>query len=91
MPKRRLRTDEAPGLNLKDRERLGALWSRIDFLDHRIALSGRVSGYDVEEAAAIRWVIEKADMPFPPRKEVDGSDVRERIREKIVDSESVDS
>src|SRR4051812_30515435 len=81
MPKRRIRMDEAPGLNAKERERLGALWGRINFLDHRIALSDRVSGYDVEEAAALRWVIEKAGMPFPPRKEVDGSDVRERIKE----------
>lgn len=81
MPARRLRTDEAPGLNLKERECLGALWARIDFLDRRIALRDQMSGYDIEEAAALRWVIEKAGMPFPPRKEVDGSDVRTRIKE----------
>lgn len=76
----RLRQDQAPGLNVKDRERLGALWERINFLDEKIANSDRVHGFAIEEAAALRWIIEKAGMPFPPRKEVDGSDVRKLLR-----------
>lgn len=55
-----------------ERNRLGVIHRRIEFLEERITEAkkeGQHRGFDIQEVVALRWVLEKADLPVPIRPE----------------------
>ena len=49
----------APLFNLNERCKLMVLWRRVQFLETRIKQDSLHRGYDIEEIAALRWVLEE--------------------------------
>lgn len=64
----RVKLEDAPDLNVKQRERLATIWRRIKFLDHRIENHRGHPGRDAAEVAALRWLLELAELPEPPKE-----------------------
>lgn len=52
-----------------ERKRLETIHRRIEFLETRVRETkeqGRSPSWDIQEAVALRWLLEKADLPIPP-------------------------
>lgn len=68
MPDVRLSEQQAPGLTVRERDRLGMIWRRITRLEERIAnYQGRSDSMSQAEVSALRWVLREAALPEPPK------------------------
>jgi hypothetical protein len=62
---RALTQEQVPNRTHRERKYLGALWARVAFLDARIERER--GSYDLQEVAALRWVLEQVGAPAPPK------------------------
>lgn len=64
--------EQAPGYRSSDRIRIMTVWRRIQHLEDRIAnhVGEKPPFFDIQEASALRWVLEEAKMPVPPKKDL---------------------
>lgn len=62
-----LTIEEAPNLTFVERQRLAPIWRRLQWLERRIPEHKGDPSRDIEEVGSLRWLLEEADYPTPPR------------------------